>query len=94
MLTTPWQYERCFVRSFGWYEGPGNLCIAMEYCELGDLETYLFSVPPLPEIQAQEITFQMLEGVRYMHDNEFAHRDLKPAVRRLPIRSLAVLTRI
>lgn len=37
--------------------------------------------PPLPEIQAQEITFQTLEGVRYMHENEFAHRDLKPGVR-------------
>ncbi len=53
----------------------------MEYCELGDLQGYLSSKPPLPEIQAQEITFQMLEGVRYMHENEFAHRDLKPAVR-------------
>ena len=49
----------------------------MEYCELGDLQNYLSSEPPLPEIQAQEITFQMLEGVRYMHENEFAHRDLK-----------------
>lgn len=53
----------------------------MEYCELGDLQSYLSSVPPLPETQAQEIAFQALEGVRYMHDNEFAHRDLKPAVR-------------
>jgi serine/threonine protein kinase len=53
----------------------------MEYCELGDLQGYLSSAPPLPEIQAQEITFQTLEGVRYMHENEFAHRDLKPGVR-------------
>ena len=53
----------------------------MEYCELGDFQSYLSSTPPLPEIQAQEITFQTLEGVRYMHENEFAHRDLKPAVR-------------
>ena len=60
----------------------------MEYCELGDLETYLSSAPPLPETQAQEITFQMLEGVRYMHDNEFAHRDLKPAVRKFPASKL------
>jgi serine/threonine protein kinase len=81
ILTTLWQYERCFVKSFGWYESLGSLCIAMEYCELGDLQGYLSSAPPLPEIQAQEITFQTLEGVRYMHENEFAHRDLKPGVR-------------
>jgi calcium/calmodulin-dependent protein kinase I len=53
----------------------------MEYCELGDLQAYLSSTPPLLEIQAQEITFQILEGVCYMHENEFAHRDLKPSVR-------------
>jgi len=81
MLTIVWQYEHRFVHFFGWYESVGNLCIAMEYCELGDLQSYLSSAPPLPETQAQEITYQMLEGVRYMHENEFAHRDLKPGVR-------------
>ena len=81
MLTTIWQYERCFVQSFGWYESLGSLYVTMEYCELEDLQDYLSSAPPLPEIQAQEITFQVLEGVRYMHENEFAHRDLKPGVR-------------
>lgn len=53
----------------------------MEYCELGDLQGYLSSNPRLPEQQAQEITFQLLEGMRYMHVHDFAHRDLKPAVR-------------
>ena len=71
MLTMLRQYERCFVQSFGWYESGGFLCLTMEYCELGDLQGYLSSAPPLPEIQAQEITFQMLEGIRYMHENEF-----------------------
>jgi serine/threonine protein kinase len=53
----------------------------MEYCELGDLQGYLSSHPPLPERESQEIMFQILEGVRYMHDHAFAHRDLKPALR-------------
>jgi calcium/calmodulin-dependent protein kinase I len=74
------QYERCFVRSFGWYHCEESLCITMEFFELGDLQRYLSSAPPLPEIEAQEITFQMLEGLRYMHQNGFAHRDLKPSV--------------
>jgi len=66
----------------------------MEYCELGDLQGYLSSAPPLPETQAQEITFQTLEGVRYMHENEFAHRDLKPAVRsQIPSSKVWRLTR-
>jgi serine/threonine protein kinase len=52
----------------------------MEFFELGDLSDYMASAPPLPEVEAQEITFQVLEGIRYMHQNEFAHRDLKPGV--------------
>ncbi|CAI7618663.1 unnamed protein product [Penicillium pancosmium] len=72
------RYERCFVQSFGWYRSPEHLWIAMEYLELGDLLDYLDEKPALPESQAQEITFQILEGLKMMHENEFTHRDLKP----------------
>ncbi|KAF2494767.1 calcium/calmodulin-dependent protein kinase type 1B, partial [Lophium mytilinum] len=33
---------------------------------------------PLPELEVQQITFQILEGIAFMHENGFAHRDLKP----------------
>lgn len=56
------------------------MSIAMEYFPLGDLQSYLFAAPALPESEAQQITFQILEGVSFMHTNGFAHRDLKPAV--------------
>jgi serine/threonine protein kinase len=72
------QYELCFVKSFGWYESNDSVFIAMEYFPLGDLQSYLLS--PLLEKEAQQITFQVLEGLLFMHDNGFAHRDLKPAV--------------
>ena len=49
----------------------------MEYFELGDLKSCLSSLPPLREIEAQEIVFQILEALDFMHDNDFAHRDLK-----------------
>ena len=52
----------------------------MEYLEHGDLHNYLSQGPPLPEQDAYEITFQVLEGVCIMHENGFAHRDLKPSV--------------
>jgi calcium/calmodulin-dependent protein kinase I len=55
----------------------------MEYLEYGDLHHYLLESPPLPEQEAGDITFQILEGLAFMHENGFAHRDLKPAVRRL-----------
>jgi serine/threonine protein kinase len=56
----------------------------MEYLELGDLHDYLLNKDqPLPELEARCIMFQILEGLDFMHDNGFAHRDLKPRVSRL-----------
>ena len=72
------QYNICFVKSFGWYESPECVFITMEYFPLGDLQNYLSS--PLPEKDTQQITSQVLEGLLFMHDNGFAHRDLKPNV--------------
>ena len=50
----------------------------MQYLPCGDLQKYLSS--PLPEKEGQHIVSQILEGLHFMHDNGFAHRDLKPAV--------------
>ena len=50
----------------------------MEYLELGDLQKYL--AVPFSEKASQEIVSQLVEGLSFMHDNGFAHRDLKPAV--------------
>lgn len=56
----------------------------MEYLQLGDLQDYLHDQKqPLPEFEAQGIMSQILEGLYLMHDNGFAHRDLKPNVSRL-----------
>jgi serine/threonine protein kinase len=52
--------------------------IAMEYFPLGDLQNYLSS--PLSEKEVKQIASQILEGLSFMHDNGFAHRDLKPTV--------------
>ena len=72
------KYDRCFVKSFGWYESPEYLFIAMEYLKLGDLKIYLDGKPPLQEFEAREIMYQIVDGLRFMHGNQFAHRDLKP----------------
>jgi serine/threonine protein kinase len=66
------------VKSFGWFENDESVFIAMEYFPLGDLQNYLSL--PLPENEVKQITSQVLEGLTFMHDNGFAHRDLKPTV--------------
>ncbi|EGX96408.1 protein kinase, putative [Cordyceps militaris CM01] len=71
------KYQHCFVRSDGWYESHDCIFIVMEYLEHGDLQKHLKQ--PLQEREARLITSQVLEGLRFMHENGFTHRDLKPA---------------
>ncbi|KAJ5620020.1 hypothetical protein N7510_004004 [Penicillium lagena] len=70
------KFDGCFVKSSGWFESPDAVCITMEYLPNGDLQKYI--TQPLPEKEAQQITFQLLEGLDFMHSSGFAHHDLKP----------------
>jgi serine/threonine protein kinase len=61
--------------------------LAMEYMRGGDLEANLLDLESLtenglaiPEKDVKEITSQILEGLKIMHAEGFAHRDLKPKV--------------
>ena len=66
----------------GWFEGPDTLYIAMEYIEEGDLTKHISA--PLLQETVQNISKQILEGLKVMHKQGIAHRDLKPAVWSLP----------
>lgn len=70
------KYAHCFVTSNGWFELGDSILISMEYLALGDLEAHI--AHPLAEIEARQISSQVLEGLGYMHENGFVHRDLKP----------------
>lgn len=51
----------------------------MEYMEHGSLFDYMKnSAAAFPEEEVKEIVSQLLEGLRYMHQHDYAHRDLKP----------------
>jgi hypothetical protein len=54
----------------------------MEYFPLGDLQKFMRDRPPFPEDETRQIVQQLLEGAEFMHENGFAHRDLKPGVSR------------
>ena len=51
----------------------------MEYISYGNLRSYLGV--ERPENEAKVITRQLLEGLAVIHQEGFAHRDLKPEVR-------------
>jgi serine/threonine protein kinase len=55
----------------------------MEYFPLGDLHKFMRKLPPFPEVETRQIVLQLLEGVEFMHESGFAHRDIKPGVSEL-----------
>jgi serine/threonine protein kinase len=70
-----------FVEFFGWFKDGSDVFLAMEYVPLGDLERNVVAHSgKIPEIEARDITEQILWGLEIMHAESFAHRDLKPQV--------------
>jgi serine/threonine protein kinase len=77
-----------FVDFFGWFQTDDAVFLATEYMPLGDLEhnirdienSLMHTRSPLSEEEVREITQQILEGLKIMHIEGFAHRDLKPQV--------------
>ncbi|KAK0719030.1 kinase-like domain-containing protein [Apiosordaria backusii] len=72
------EYEPFFVRTLGWFENQESVFLAMEFLPLGDLEQFKRSSPPFSEFNTSLVVWQLIQGVRHMHENGFAHRDLKP----------------
>ncbi|KAH8597417.1 kinase-like domain-containing protein [Bisporella sp. PMI_857] len=68
-----------FVEFLGWFEDRDSVYLAMEYVPLGDLED---NIPPkadaISELDIRDIASQILEGLKFMHQEAFIHRDLKP----------------
>jgi len=50
----------------------------MEYFDEGDLTKHIGT--PLPQETVRNISKQILEGLKVMHQHGITHRDLKPAV--------------
>lgn len=78
------KYPEYFVRFLGWYEEMAqrepSLHIVMEYAPYGDLNKCLQN-RPCRESEATRITTQVARALKYMHDMDFIHRDLKLEVR-------------
>ncbi|PVH91449.1 kinase-like protein, partial [Periconia macrospinosa] len=72
------RYRRWFVKSYGWFQDPHSIFMTMEYCQYGDLQRFLRGQGRISTEEVQQLAFQMAEGLDQMHQNDFAHRDLKP----------------
>ena len=59
-------------------EDKENNYIIMEYCENGELFDYIVKKEKLGYKEASIFFYQLINGVEYIHNQNFVHRDLKP----------------
>ena len=58
-----------------------SLCIIMEYADGGDLQKRIDGTKKnftnIPESLMWKYCIQMINGIKYLHENKIVHRDLK-----------------
>ena len=56
-----------------------NLYIISEYCNGGNLETFLKKSGPIVEEEALDYMKQLVRGYKSLHEKKIIHRDIKPS---------------
>ncbi|XP_067203282.1 serine/threonine-protein kinase ULK3 isoform X2 [Linepithema humile] len=64
------------MKDFFWDEG--NIYIVMEYCDGGDLSSFIKRKHKLPENICRRFLQQLALALRYLRDHNVCHMDLKP----------------
>ncbi len=53
--------------------------LILEYCNGGDLASYVASRGKLLESEARDVIYQVIDGMRHLYDLGVVHRDIKLA---------------
>ncbi|CAG5099486.1 Similar to ulk3: Serine/threonine-protein kinase ULK3 (Xenopus laevis) [Cotesia congregata] len=64
------------MKDFFW--GEGRIYIVMEYCDAGDLSTFIKRKHKLPEKVCHKFLQQLALALKYLRSNNVCHMDLKP----------------
>ena len=66
-----------FVKLLEEFSDESNKYLVLEFCELGELYTYLKRSGTLDEKEALEMLRTLLEALEFLHEKNLVHRDIK-----------------
>ena len=67
------------VRYLGYDIEPGFINVFLEYVSGGSVSSALSLMGPFPETLMRSVTLQVINGIKYLHDRQIIHRDVKGA---------------
>eukprot|EP01080_Neovahlkampfia_damariscottae_P005877 gene5877-9705_t len=65
------------VSFFESYTTEKNVWIVTEYMNYGKLTDLIFKKKTFDEVEISKISYQILKALKYLHENEIIHRDIK-----------------
>lgn len=65
------------IKFYEVFEEKKKVYIVLEYAKHGNLFYYLHKYKRFSEIEAFKFFYQTLQAIKYMHDRNLVHRDLK-----------------
>lgn len=73
------QWHPNILKFHNWYETRNHFWIILEYCSGGDLYGLIEADQKLPEDTVKKLTYELLEGLSYLHSLGIIFGDLKPS---------------
>ncbi|CAK8530955.1 unnamed protein product [Lathyrus sativus] len=67
------------LKFYSWYETSAHLWLVLEYCVGGDLLSILRQDIQLPEDSVNELAYDLVRALQYLHSNGIIYCDLKPS---------------